>query len=168
MGDPAVPQTAQTASDSVAECRAEALRILARRERTRRSLAVALRKRFREEAIEAVVAELASRRLVDDRRFARLFIEQAIRRKPQSARSLENRLRKEGCDAETAREALREARGDVEGFDEVSLARRLIEKKLRIGVRDRDKILGALARKGFSRAVAIEAWAAVSREEAER
>lgn len=165
MGDPAAPTTG---SEAVAECRAEALRILARRERTRRGLSDALRRKFSEEVIGVVVEELSGRRLVDDRRFARLFIEQAVRRKPQSARSLESRLRKQGCDAETAREAVREARIDVQGFDEASLARRLVEKKLRIGVRDRDKILASLARQGFSRAVATEAWAAVSREEAER
>lgn len=151
-----------------AECRAEALRILARRERTRRGLSVALRRRFSEAVIASVIVDLSSRGLVDDRRFAKMFVEQAVRRKPQSARSLESRLRKEGCDVETAREALREARIGVEGFDESLLARRLIQKKLRIGVRDRDKILAALARQGFSRTVSLEAWTAVAREEADR
>lgn len=115
-----------------------------------------------------MIADLSARGLVDDRRFARLFVERVARQKPQSVRSLENRLRKEGCDAETAREAVREARLDVDGFDETSLARRFLEKKLRMGIRDRDKMLAALARRGFSRRVATEAWAAVTREEADR
>lgn len=157
------PADAETAA-----CREEALRILARGERTRRKLADALRPRFRAEVIAPVIADLSARGLVDDRRFARLFVERVARQKPQSVRSLENRLRKEGCDAETAREAVREARLDVDGFDETSLARRFLEKKLRMGIRDRDKMLAALARRGFSRRVATEAWAAVTREEADR
>ncbi|MEZ4653260.1 MAG: regulatory protein RecX [Candidatus Eisenbacteria bacterium] len=139
-------------------CRASALRMLARRERTCRGLRDALLRRYPAEEADAVVSALRSEGLVDDRRFARLFVEAAIRHKPQSSRSLEAKLVQRGCDRTLIAEVLREAQGTVPGFDELELARRLVRKRLRAAGNDRDKILRALARQGFNRAIALRAW----------
>jgi regulatory protein len=135
----------------------DALRLLTIRERTRRSLVTALVRRRHDRATAvAIVEQLAQAGWVDDGRYARLRLQSAVRSRPESLRILTLRLRQDGCDDETIRAAIADAKERVDGFDDLELARRLVQKKLRTSAPDRQKILRAV-RKGFPPGVVQQA-----------
>lgn len=154
--DPDGPSPDPAAAEK--QCRSDALRLLTIRERTRRGLVTALVRRQHERTTAiSVVEHLAESGWVDDARYARLRLQSAVRARPESLRILTMRLRQDGCDDETIRAAIEETKERVEGFDELELARRLVRKKLRSSVADRQKILSALIRKGFPAAIVRQA-----------
>lgn len=93
--------------------------------------------------------------LIDDAAFAREWVERRQRGKGLARRALQQELRRKGVDDETVREALEEVAPD----DEEEAARRVVRAKLRsVASLPSDKatrrLVGALARKGHSSAVA--------------
>jgi regulatory protein len=96
--------------------------------------------------------------LVDDQAFARAWVESRQRGKGLARRALAMELRRKGIEPEVAAQAL----DDVAPEDEARTARELVRRKLR-SVRDvaeparTRRLLGMLARKGYSAGVALDA-----------
>lgn len=89
--------------------------------------------------------------MVDDRAFARAWVESRQQRRHLSRRALREELHRKGI----ARELIDEALDDVDGDDEYLAARALAERKARTmsGLEPevrRRRLVGALARRGFS------------------
>ncbi len=131
------------------------LRLLSSRMRSRWELRVRLDRRYSSETIEAAMNDLERVGLVDDRKFARLFLESRLRRRPRSYKVLRQELRSRGVPAGAIEEAVEAQQRDT---PEEELARRVLEPKLRIlrGApieQARAKAGRYLAGKGFSRSI---------------
>jgi regulatory protein len=135
------------------------LRLLSVRMRTRWELRARLaRRRFPTEAVETALDDLERVGLVDDRKFARLFLESRIRRRPRSYRVLKQELRSKGLSQENIEEAVEEAASEV---SEAELARKaLAPKARRLKSMDPDQARARSARflagKGFSHSLIEE------------
>lgn len=108
------------------------------------------RKKVNLELIEGLFNQLKESGLVDDLSFAKWWIDQRVTFRPKSKRALVYELQQKGIDKFIIEDALE----SVE-VDEVSLARRIIEKKVgRFSTLPsrvkRQKISELLARRGFS------------------
>ena len=132
-----------------------ALRLLSIRPRGARELADRLRKKGAEEGtIEAVIAGLGSAGLVDDNKFARLWIESRMSLKPMGASRLRSELIAKGIDRDIIDSVLSTFKDEM---DEEDAALRLAQKKLRL-LRGLDtktarrRLAGFLSRRGFSAA----------------
>lgn len=132
------------------------LRRLTDRAHSRRELEQVLAKRNTDPAVaEQVLDRLAEVGLVDDRSFAQAWVSSRQQRKHLSRRALRDELTRKGVDDSVVDEALDELDAD----DEYRAARELAERKARSmagldpQVRWR-RLGGALARRGFSAAVA--------------
>ena len=132
-----------------------ALRYLGIKPRTRRQLKTYLRaKGYSEQVGEEVCAQLAEQRYIDDRAFARQWVEERLRLKPRSSCMLRMELAQKGLEKEIVEEALRA----ITPEDELEAARALVEKKLRRTMgrpspEEERKLLGLLGRKGFSHSI---------------
>ncbi len=148
------------------------LRQLAVRPRTRAELARALSRR----GISAEVATTVLDRydevgLIDDAAFARAWVSSRHAGRGLARRALATELRQRGVDGDVAKVAL----GELDDETEAETARALAERKLRATRGEPDavfrRLVGMLARKGYSPGVAIravkEALAAQSAEAAE-
>ncbi|MBI3872046.1 MAG: regulatory protein RecX [candidate division Zixibacteria bacterium] len=134
--------------------REAAISLLARRERSRAELAVALkRKRFAPDLIERVLQEIAAQGLQSDSRFAGAWVETRKRLSPRGRAALIYELKQKGI-------AGPEIKGAVNRYtqsDERAALRDLIASRLeRLGASKDDKqkikhrLLGFLARRGFA------------------
>ncbi|WP_109508779.1 regulatory protein RecX [Nocardioides speluncae] len=139
------------------------LDLLATKARSRKELADKLASRnVPEDVATRVLDRFEEVSLIDDRAFARSWVESRQAGKGLARRALAQELRRKGIDDEIAREALDELEPD----DEEESARLLVRKKLR-SLRGVDqttatrRLAGMLARKGYSSGVAF----AVVREE---
>ena len=100
--------------------------------------------------------------LVDDEAFARAWVESRQRGRGLARRALAVELHRKGIEPDVAADAL----ADVAGEDEARVARELVRRKLRSvravpePARSR-RLLGMLARKGYSAGVA---WSAIREE----
>ena len=125
-------------------------RLLARRARTRLGLERRLREDFGEEAAAAAVTRLAA--YLDDRRFARDWVEARLRQRPWGPTALEAGLRREGVPPALAREEVARA-APIEAEAELAV-RAARERVGRMGVaapeRLRARLWGYLSRRGFS------------------
>jgi len=131
---------------------------LAERPRSRADLEQALAKRRVPAEIAAEVLDrFEAAGLIDDAAFARSWIEGRQRGKGLAARALALELRQKGIDDDIAREAL----GEIDPDAERQAAHRLVQGKLRSTaglesqVRTR-RLVGMLARKGYSPGLAYE------------
>lgn len=134
------------------------LRQLAVRPRTRAELAkVLVRKGISEEVIAEVLDRYDEVGIIDDAAFARAWVSSRHHGRGLARRALANELRQRGVDAEVAGEALEAV--DDEG--EAATARALVDRKLRTATGPPDavfrRLVGMLARKGYSAGVAIRA-----------
>lgn len=135
------------------KAREAALGLLSFRARTaselRRRL---LRKEFPEEVVDACVADLEERGMVDDSSFAEMFVRDRVRFRPRGARRLAQELRAKGVDMETAADAIGEVM-EREEVSELDLAREAVAKWSRRPGEDpqraRRRLYGFLARRGF-------------------
>lgn len=96
--------------------------------------------------------------LIDDAAFARVWVESRQRGRGLAKRALAQELSRKGIDRETAREAL----DAVDPEAERQTARRLVRRKLPSMARldrpvARRRLVGMLARKGYSSGVALRA-----------
>lgn len=151
-GEPPAAGLDDLEADPEGVARTIVLRKLAAQARTRHELAVALAAReVPEDVAEAVLDRMEAVGLVDDRTFARDWVESRQQRRHLSRSALRRELQTKGVDRDQIDEALTE----VEADDEVEAALALASKKLRslVGL-ERDvqyrRLAGALARRGFN------------------
>ena len=136
---------------SVSEALLVANRFLAHRPRT----AAEVRRRLRQdqlddETIDQVLERLTEQGLLDDRRFASLWIENRTTFSPRGSRALDMELRRKGVERETIEEALAQSPAQ----DETALAVDAGRKRLRaFGALDEQtfarRMGGYLGRRGF-------------------
>jgi len=108
-----------------------ALQLIARAEQTAFGLSRKLKKRGHDTAcINAVTAQLCALNLLDDRRYARLWLESRISRQATSPRRLLAALRSRGIDRHDAEAALKETLDDEA---EQQLLERYVQKLRRKG-----------------------------------
>ena len=143
-------------ADGVSRAMTEAHRLIDHRMRTRRELAVRLRSKGRpDEVIDQVLDRLEHAGLIDDGRFARLWIDERLRRRPAGLSLLRRELRQKGIDAEVVDAALEES-ASREGESEraYEALRRQSHRYARL---DRDaahrRMVAFLGRRGFGQAV---------------
>ncbi len=148
------------------------LRQLSVRPRTRAELAAALARRgISEETATEVLDRYDEVGMIDDAAFARAWVTSRHAGRGLARRALANELRQRGVDGDTASEAL----GELDETTEAQTAQDLVRRKLRTARGEPDavfrRMVGMLARKGYSPGVAIravkEALAAQSAEAAE-
>lgn len=145
-----------------------ALNFLSFRPRSRREMRDYFRRRGIESEIgDAVIARLERTGFLDDREFARFWVENRQTFRPRGARALRMELRQKGLDTEVVEEALTSI------GDEDALAREAAGKKVRSfsGLEERDffrRMVGFLQRRGFgyetSARVTRELWREVEAE----
>lgn len=134
-----------------------ALRYLGTRARSTREVEQELARRgFPTETIAPTVARLQAEGLLDDADYAMRYVRDRLRLKPRSSTLLRQELRRKGISGEPAELALAP-------IDDESVARRIVEsrwprwQKLPPD-RRRDKVLGYLRNRGFSRGACIRAY----------
>ena len=115
-----------------------ALQLIARAEQSVFGLTRKLKKRRHDPAcIQAVIARLCELELLDDRRYARLWLESRINRQASSPWRLLTALRSRGIDRNDADSALKEVLGDEAEFQLLlRYAEKLNRKHERIRTRD--------------------------------
>lgn len=127
------------------------LKLFKHRPRSRYEVLSRLRQKgFSRPVVEITIQKAESAGLIDDARFAKLWIEDRLARRPTSRRALQRELYDKGLDPEHIEKAL--ARVEL---DEAALAQQLIAERLaRLGSVDREtrqrRLVGFLRRRGFS------------------
>ena len=138
-----------------------ATRYLNRRERTVAEVRAHLAARDVEpEAADAAVEQLIGHRLLDDRRFARLFVQDKRELEQWGAERIRRGLAARGIDRELAEAALAEGPALADGDDERDRALALLHQRFPVPPRerrDRERALGVLVRKGYEYELAVEA-----------
>lgn len=139
--------------DLLWKARESALNLLSFRARSASELRRRLRQKgFEAEVVDACVAHLVERGMVDDSSFAEMFVRDRVRFRPRGARRLVQELRAKGVDFETASDAIEEVMGR-EDVSELDLAREVASKwPRRVGEdpqRARRRLYGFLVRRGF-------------------
>jgi regulatory protein len=125
-----------------------ALRLLGLRPRSERELRSYFdRHRFAPEIQEKVLARLGELGLVDDRAFARMWVEDRQAFRPRSARALKAELRQKGVEAEAVEAALEGANDEQAAYQAALKAARRLRGLPREIFRRR--LGSALARRGF-------------------
>ena len=147
--------------DPAEKAREICLRLLAVRPRTRLELATALKRRgIDEQVAEEVLARYGEVGMVDDRAFANAWVSSRHHGRGLARRALANELRQKGIDTAIVGEALDE----LDPETETATARALVERKLRHerlpGTRGETdallrRLVGMLARKGYSPGLAV-------------
>jgi regulatory protein len=150
------PEEADPEADPEAVARLICLRMLTAAPRTRAQLATALRRRGVPEAVaEAVLGRFAEVKLIDDATFASAWVESRHYGRGLSGRALAAELRDRGVASGDIQAAV--ARLDPE--QEVATARALVASRL-AATRGQPttarvrRLIGVLARKGYSQALA--------------
>jgi regulatory protein len=145
------------------------LRLLDRRAYTRAELATALRKRgVPDDVADRVLDRFADLRLVDDAALADSYARAQHHERGLAGRAVAAKLRQRGVPDETVRTALEQ----IDRGSEAAAARRLAERRVRSlsgldpAVQAR-RLLGLLARKGYSPGLAHETVRAVLRAAAD-
>lgn len=142
-------------AEALEQAREAALRFLEIRPRSEQELRMRLRKKnYTEEIITQVIARLGDAQLVDDKDFAKYWVENREGFKPRSKRALQYELRQKGVAADDIARA-------VKKIDERDSAYRAARPKaLRWKDLDarafREKLSGMLARRGFDYSVTRE------------
>ncbi|MEW6753694.1 MAG: regulatory protein RecX [Candidatus Latescibacterota bacterium] len=155
------------ADEDRGKAREVALAYLASRARSVQEVNRRLRQKgFSEAVTEAVVADLLRLRLLDDRAFARIWVESRMRHRPMGSHRLVQELRGKGVDAASIDEALAEHKAAV---DSAEVAAGLLRRQAwrYAGVEEgkaRSRMLGFLARRGYDHDTAASAVARVLEE----
>ena len=135
--------------DDVLRAYNQALRWLGYRPRSRMEIERYLRQKgYEAEAIDAAIARLASKRLIDDEAFARAWLNHRERLRPRGARGLSHELRQKGVERDIIDDVLAD-------LDEEASAWAAIEGKIHRwrGLEQavfRKKVTGFLSRRGFA------------------
>lgn len=136
--------------DEAAEAISYSYRLLAIRPRSEKEVRDRLvRKRFSSRAVSGAISVLKEKSLIDDLKFARLWVESRMNRNPRGTRLLKKELRTKGV----AWPAIEQVLADTKA-DDAPLAQALAEAKLP-GLKAlplpaaKRKLFGFLARRGF-------------------
>jgi regulatory protein len=152
--DPEAAAALRRAADC-REAEAAALRLVARAEQCSAGLFRKLeRRKHPPEAVRAVLVRLMELKLVDDCRYAKLWLKSRVGRGKKGPRALEAALRARGIDRKTAASALKTA---LAGDGEAKLLERCAKKAAERNRPDDTDLRFFLKREGFS-AAAIEAF----------
>jgi regulatory protein len=144
-------------ADPESVARTIALNLLERQPRTRAELARGMARRgVPEDAAAAVLDRFTEVGLINDEAFAQAWVDSRHAGRALGRRALSAELRRKGVDDEIAREAL----ATVTSEDEEAAARTLVERRLRtMSTVPHDakirRLVGMLARKGFSQGLAL-------------
>ncbi len=111
------------------------------------------RKGFETAAIEEALRRLIGERLVDDMRYARIFVESRARRSPRSGRFLIREIRARGVEAAIAEQAVAELLREI---PEKELARRVVAKVTGSGQVWLGRAARRLQARGFRPSLALE------------
>lgn len=173
----ACPMTASCPPPSISEpsreeqARTLCLRLLTARARTRSELHGQLAKRgYPEDVSASVLDRLAAVGLVDDTDFAQQWVRSRRATAGKSRRALAAELRTKGVD----REVIAAALSDIDAGAERDRAEQLVRTKLRREALDGDdarvtrRLVGMLARRGYSQNLACEVVLAELAAERER
>lgn len=131
--------------------RAYLIKLFKHRPRSRYEVLTRLRQKgFSQEIVESVLEQAVRTGIVDDAKFAQLWVEDRLARRPRSRRLLERELRAKGIAPEHIQRAIARA-----GLDEETLVRQLIAERLpRLHSLDEQtrlrRLAGFLRRRGFS------------------
>ncbi len=143
-------------TDGTTRAREQALCLINYRMRTRKELEQRLRqKEWSSEIITQVVNRLEESGIVDDKRFAHMWVDERLRLKPVGLNRLRQELRRKGIDPDTAESALKEY---DDRDEEVSRAYDLLHRRsnqyaaLEPTVAHR-RMSGFLARRGFDHGI---------------
>jgi regulatory protein len=145
--------------DEVERAKAAMLRLLSVRMRSRWELRSRLAaRRFSARALETALNDLERVGLVDDVKFARLFLESRVRRRPRSYSVLRSELRSRGISEEIAESAIAEQRLEVseEELARLALGPRAARMSEMPPEQARARMGRFLASKGFSRSTIEE------------
>ena len=155
-GEPPEAEAGGQAAGPEAVARQICLRMLASAPRTRAQLAGVLRRRgVPEDAAEAVLGRFADVGLIDDAMFASAWVESRHYGRGLSGRMLSAELRTRGVPADDIKAAV----GGLDPEQEIATARGLVARRLAATrgeptpTRVR-RLIGVLARKGYSQALA--------------
>ncbi|MGW2252789.1 recombination regulator RecX [Kitasatospora sp. NPDC001660] len=166
---PREPKRSRTEEPADPETRARdiCLRLLTGAAKTRKQLADALRKReIPEDVADEVLTRLEEVGLIDDAAFAAAWVESRHAVRGLSRRALAQELRTKGVAADLVEQAVAQLDHD----DETEAARALVERKLR-STRGLDpqarmrRLVGVLARRGYSEGLAFRVVRAAIEEE---
>lgn len=130
-----------------------AVNFLKTRERSKKEIRDKLKiKEYSESVIEKVLAKLENLDLLNDKRFAEMFVRDRMKLKPKGKKVLSIELAQKGIDRDIIEEVLQEL---MSGDEEIELAKKVFEKaeKKYSGLEKnlrRDKIIKYLLGKGFS------------------
>jgi regulatory protein len=114
-------------AEEIRSARESALVMLDYRPRTEREIAAGLkRKGYSEEVIATVIERLSDVGLIDDEKFAEQWVDSRLRSRLAGRARIAWELRGKGVNQETIEKALSE----VDGEDEVRMARELVAKKM--------------------------------------
>ncbi|MFD8708271.1 recombination regulator RecX [Kitasatospora sp. NPDC059648] len=159
---------AEEEADPESRARGICLRLLTGAAKSRKQLADALRKReIPEDVAEEVLTRLEEVGLIDDAAFAAAWVESRHAVRGLSRRALAQELRTKGVAADLVEQAVAQLDHD----DETDAARALVERKLRSTrgldpqVRTR-RLVGMLARRGYSEGLAFRVVRGALEEEA--
>jgi len=125
------------------------MRLVSARPRSEREVRNYLkRKKVPDQAISQVIEKLYALNLLNDLAFANWWVEQRTTFRPKGKRALRAELREKGIGEEIADKA-------TSSLDEISLAKKVLDKKLRLysvlpPLERRQKATSFLARKGFT------------------
>ena len=103
-------------------------------------------KRILDSEIQKTISVLKKNKLLDDQKFAKMWVESRNNLKPSGSYVLKMELRKLGVAAQDIEEAMKEQ-------DEESLAKQALEMKYREREIEYEKKVGFLARRGFKTSV---------------
>lgn len=139
--------------ESISQAKEFALKLLSFRPRSKKELKDRLKKKgFVEEIIEQTLHRLEELNLIDDQKFASMWVEEKLRYRPTGRRVLERELYLKGIEKDIIQEVLDEV---YSGLDEKELALKILEKKKKQYAKlDEDvakrRINNLLLRRGFS------------------
>ena len=156
----------------VAQAQSYCLRLLTARARTRGELTERLTQRgYTEDVIDVVLGRLAKAGLLDDAEFAREWVRSRQLNAGKGRRALAVELRNKGVDAEIIAEALAGIDADTERRRaEELVAARLRRERLVDGdeMKVTRRLVGMLARRGYSSAMAFDVVSVALAGERER
>jgi regulatory protein len=142
------------AAEELAQARAAAMRLLARRPRTEKEIRDRLRtQEIGDDLITRVVEELRNARLLNDEEFARTYVRDVLTLRPSGRILLRRKLLLLGVDKELVNVVLEET---LEGTDQtataIKLARGFLKKSTRplTPEKQRSRIAAFLGRRGYS------------------
>ncbi|WP_413334431.1 regulatory protein RecX [Brevibacterium sp. GP-SGM9] len=142
--------------ESYAKAKNTAMNMLAMRDHASQELREKLLKRdFLPDAVDELIAKLQKSKLLNDEEFAHRYVRAHRERRKLSQSVLRRELNKKGIPPEIISEAVDEVDGEEDLAREVAAKKAASTSRLAYEVRER-RILGMLARRGFSSSICIK------------